>query len=97
MESATRATVKAREQASPRRVEPANETPRRSSFALADTLVLVLLGIGGVNWGLVGAFGFDAVAWIFGPGSIVTRAIYVGVGLAAVYCLYKLEHWSRAG
>jgi uncharacterized protein len=53
---------------------------------LAGTLVLV----GGLNWGLVGLFKFDLVAWIcggldFGETNAVSRVIYSLVGLAAVY------------
>ena len=40
-----------------------------------DKLALILLIIGGVNWGLVGVFGFDLVAWIFGgSASFISRA-----------------------
>lgn len=53
-----------------------------------DTLSLILLVIGGLNWGLIGLFKFDLVAWIFGgQGAIVSRIIYVLVGLAALWCI----------
>lgn len=58
------------------------------------TIVAILLIVGGLNWGLVGAFGFDAVAAIFGAGELITRIIYILVGLAAVYkivCLKKMH------
>ena len=45
---------------------------------------LILLIIGGLNWGLVGLADFDLVAAIFGEGSILSRIIYVIVGLAAL-------------
>jgi uncharacterized membrane protein YuzA (DUF378 family) len=48
---------------------------------------LVLLVIGGLNWLLVGAFNFDLVAAIFGEMSPVSRAVYVLVGIAAVWTL----------
>ena len=48
---------------------------------------LILVFIGGVNWGLVGAFEFDLVARIFGAWPAVVRVIYVLVGLAALSML----------
>ena len=50
-----------------------------------DVLFAVLLVVGGLNWGLVGFFGFDLVAAVFGPMSALSRIVYVLVGLAAVY------------
>ena len=47
--------------------------------------VLVLLLIGGLNWGLVGFFKFDLVSHIFGAESLLTRAIFSLVGLSALY------------
>lgn len=45
---------------------------------------LILLIIGGLNWGLVGLADFDLVAAIFGEGSLLSRIVYVLVGLAAI-------------
>ena len=53
---------------------------------LAATLVLV----GGLNWGLVGLLGFDLVAAIFGPMSMLSRAVYSLVGLSALWQLVPL-------
>jgi uncharacterized membrane protein YuzA (DUF378 family) len=50
-----------------------------------DWLALVLLAIGGLNWGLVGLFGFDLVAAIFGDMSVLSRIVYLAVGASAVY------------
>ena len=50
-----------------------------------DWLALILLIVGGLNWGLVGAFDLDLVAALFGPGSMVSRIIYILVGLAAIW------------
>lgn len=50
-----------------------------------DVTAAVLLVIGGLNWGLVGLFGFDLVAALLGPASGASRAVYALVGLAAVY------------
>ena len=54
------------------------------------TLCLVLVIIGGLNWGLVGFFNFDLVAAIFGNMSFLSRIIYGLVGLSAVYLLVAL-------
>lgn len=50
-----------------------------------DWIALILLIVGGLNWGLIGLFGFDLVAAIFGPLTPITRIIYILVGLAALY------------
>ena len=51
-----------------------------------DTLSLILMIIGAINWGLVGIFQFDLVAAIFGSSaSVVARIIYTLVGLAGIW------------
>jgi uncharacterized protein len=62
---------------------------------ILDALSRVLLIAGGLNWGLVGLFKFDLVAWIcggldFGQTNAADRIIYVLVGLAALYELALL-------
>jgi len=57
-------------------------------FNVIDWIALVLAIIGGLNWGLVGAFKFDLVATIFGDMSALSRIVYVLVGLAAIYLIY---------
>ena len=52
-----------------------------------DWIALVLVIVGGLNWGLVGFFKFDLVATIFGDMSMVSRIVYDLVGLAAIYLL----------
>ena len=47
-------------------------------------LALILVIVGGLNWGLVGLFNFDLVATIFGSMSSLSRIVYVLVGLGAV-------------
>jgi len=54
-------------------------------FNVVDWIALVLVIVGGLNWGLVGIFKFDLVAWIFGDMSVVSRVVYILVGIAAVY------------
>lgn len=53
-----------------------------------DWIALVLVIVGGLNWGLVGLFGFDLVAAIFGEMITISRAVYSLVGLAALYTIY---------
>lgn len=51
-----------------------------------DTLALILSVIGCVNWGLVGIFQLDLVAWLFGgQGSVISRLIYTIVGLSGIW------------
>ena len=47
-------------------------------------VALILLVVGGLNWGLVGLFKFDLVARIFGEMSVFTRFVYVAVAVSAV-------------
>ena len=52
-----------------------------------DTLALIVSIIGCLNWGLVGLFRFDLVAWLFGgSGSLLSRIVYTVVGLAGLWC-----------
>lgn len=58
-----------------------------NKLGLLDWLALVLLAVGGLNWGLVGIFDFDLVSTIFGDMSTISRIVYAAVGLAAVYAV----------
>ncbi len=58
---------------------------------MLDKISLILLIIGGLNWGSVGVFQFDIVAWICGgQTSIISRIIYTLVALAAIWCISLL-------
>jgi uncharacterized protein len=57
---------------------------------IANTITLVLLIVGGLNWGLVGLFGFDLVAAIFGEMSPLSRIVYTLVGASALWQLIPL-------
>lgn len=50
-----------------------------------NVLTLILVIVGGLNWGLVGLFSFDLVAAILGAGSVLSRIVYVLVGLSAAW------------
>ena len=53
-----------------------------------DLIALILVIVGGLNWGLVGLFDFNLVDTIFGGGSTLSRIVYMIVGLAALYMIY---------
>jgi uncharacterized protein len=55
-----------------------------------DYIALILIIVGGLNWLLVGAFNFDLVAKIFGAMSVVSRIVYILVGLSAIYSILLL-------
>lgn len=55
---------------------------------MMDKIALWVLLIGGLNWGLVGIFSFDLIAWAFGGSdAVVSRILYIIVGLAAIWCV----------
>jgi len=59
------------------------------SFGALDWIALILLIVGGINWGLVGLAQFDLVAAIFGgQDAMLSRIVYILVGLAALYSIY---------
>ncbi len=56
-----------------------------------DTLALILSIIGSLNWGLVGIFQFDLVAWLFGgQDMVISRILYTVIGLAGLWCISLL-------
>ncbi|MCD7797440.1 MAG: DUF378 domain-containing protein [Clostridiales bacterium] len=58
---------------------------------MINNIALCLTIIGGINWGLMGLFKFDLVAWICsGQDSVIARIIYSIVGLAAIWCISLL-------
>ena len=55
---------------------------------MLDKIALFLLVVGGLNWGLIGIFDFDLVAWLFGgQGAVLSRIIYTLVGISALWCI----------
>lgn len=55
-----------------------------------DYIVWILVAIGGLNWGLVGAFDFNLVDSLFGVGSMPAKIVYVLVGVAAIYSILSV-------
>lgn len=67
-----------------------------AGLKMFDCVVGALVLIGALNWGLVGVFGFDLVARIFGEMTVVTRLVYTVVGLAALYDILTIKAiWKR--
>ncbi len=55
---------------------------------IMDRIALILVIIGALNWGSIGLFQFDLVAWICGgPATLLARIIYTVVGLAGIWCI----------
>lgn len=52
-----------------------------------DYVALTIAIIGAINWGLIGFFNFNLVAFIFGNMSLLSRIVYALVGLAGLYCI----------
>jgi uncharacterized membrane protein YuzA (DUF378 family) len=55
------------------------------SLSIIDIIAIILVVVGGLNWGLVGLFKYDLVASIFGDLSTMSRIVYDLVGLSAIY------------
>ena len=60
----------------------------RSKFI--DGIALTIAIVGALNWGLIGFFNFDLVAFIFGGGSLLARIVYTIVGISAVCAIPAL-------
>lgn len=52
-----------------------------------DYTVLTIVIIGAINWGLIGFFNFNLVAWLFGSMTWLSRIIYAVVGLCGLYLI----------
>ena len=55
-----------------------------------NLVTLLLVIVGGLNWGLVGLFGFDLVAALFGDAALLARLVYVLVGASALWQIWPL-------
>ncbi len=63
---------------------------------ILNKIALAVIIIGAVNWGLVGFFSFDLVAWVFGgQAALVSRIIYATVGIAGLYTVSFLVMHDR--
>ena len=63
---------------------------------MLDKIALALTIVGALNWGSIGLFQFDLVAWIFGgQGAILSRIVYTLVALAGIWCISLLFRESE--
>lgn len=56
-----------------------------------DLVAFILLIIGGLNWGIVGVADFNVIGWIFQAVPVISKIIYIFVGLAALWKLYRFK------
>lgn len=62
---------------------------------ILKAIAYVLTIIGALNWGLIGLFGFNLVAAIFGDMTVLARIIYALVGVGAVVTVFTIHHCER--
>ena len=61
-----------------------------------DRIALILIIVGALNWGLIGLFQFDLVAWLFGAGSLLSRVVYTLVGVGGIWSFSLLFRGEAA-
>ena len=54
---------------------------------MLDRIALIITIIGSINWGLIGLFQFDLVAWIGGPAAMLSRIVYTIVAVCGLWCI----------
>ncbi|GAC1417751.1 MAG: hypothetical protein NVSMB6_19910 [Burkholderiaceae bacterium] len=62
----------------------------------AEWIPMLLLAVGGLNWGLIGLFNFNLVAFLFGDMTPLSRIVYIIVGFCALYSLYISSRMSSS-
>ena len=66
-------------------------TQKRGKKMIIDRIALLLVIVGALNWGSIGLFSFDLVAWLCGgQAAILSRIIYTAVALAGIWCISLL-------
>ena len=72
-------------------VERSNDESNRYNcikmMKVIDTIALILVIIGAINWGLIGLFNFDLVAILFGTMTAISRIVYVIIGIAGLWSI----------
>ena len=68
-----------------------------AKLTVLDWIALILVVVGGLNWGLVGILSFDLVAAIFGAMSVIARIVYILVCLSAIYLIVVSSRFTRKG
>ncbi len=67
-----------------------------NKLSMLEMIAMILMIIGGLNWGLVGIMDVDLVASILGAGSLLSRIVYVLVGLSAIYVAITMPKMRKA-
>lgn len=67
-----------------------------NKLSMLDMIAMILMIIGGLNWGLVGIMDIDLVASILGASSLLSRIVYVLVGLSAIYVAIAMPKMRKA-
>jgi uncharacterized membrane protein YuzA (DUF378 family) len=65
------------------------------NLSIIGWIAVILVIIGGLNWGLVGIFNFDLVRSIFGDMTVLSRIVYTLVGLAAIYLIFEIARAKK--
>ncbi len=84
-----------RRQLPDRRSVLSSNVGQAAGMSTLDWIAMAMMIVGGINWGLVGLFGFDLVAFLFGEQSLASRIFYLAVGIAALYSLYLGTKMTR--
>lgn len=69
-----------------RRASDAMMPPRR--MRAVEWIPMLLLAVGGLNWGLIGLFDYNLVSHLLGNMTTLSRVVYIAVGVCALYALY---------
>lgn len=69
-----------------------HQRSRHHGFSALDWLAQILLIVGGLNWGLIGLFDLNVVAILLGEGTLLSRIVYIVVGLSALWGLAIFRH-----
>jgi uncharacterized membrane protein YuzA (DUF378 family) len=64
------------------------------NFNALDWGALAILVVGGINWGVIGAFNLDLVSYLLGDMTILTRVVYGLVGLSAIYITFRTAMYT---
>lgn len=59
-----------------------------------DWTAIILTVIGAINWGLIGLFAFDLVAFLFGTMSLISRIVYTLVGISGLYLIFTASKFG---
>ena len=60
----------------------------KKNMKILDWIAFVLVVVGALNWGLVGLVDFNLVSTLFGAGTMITKGVYILVGLAGIWMLF---------